>query len=640
MKALQLHLTKEVNKSYNCENLGLREIPDTLPNTTEILEFGFNFLPAIENTTFSRLINLVFLDLARCQINWVHEDTFQNHLQLNTIVLTGNPLIFMADTSLNGPQALRHLFLIQTGITDLEFIPAQNLKNLESLYLGSNHIASIKLPTNFPTRHLKVLEFENNAIHYLSREDLGALAQVRNLSLDFSGNDITGIEPGAFRSNTFQSLKFGGALNLSVILNGLLNSTVQSLWLGTFEDIDDQDITPDMLEGLCGMSVHSLSLQKHSFSNVSPAMFRCFRGVQELDLTHTYLRELPAGIEGMTSLKKLVLNANRFPELCQIRASSFPSLTDLSVKGNLEKLDLGVGCLKTLEHLEKLDLSHSLVEAQECCILQFKTLPNLQFLNLSYNQALGLQHQAFEECPRLQSLDLAFTKLHAEASQSPFQNLHYLRVLNLSHCLLDTNNQNLLAGIANLQYINLEGNQFPDGNLPQTNLLQTLGSLKTLVLASCDLFSIDQQAFHPLEKLGHVDLSHNSLTGSSISAFGHLQGLYLNLESNNMDILPEQVLPILSQQSTINLSHNPLDCTCANIHFITWYKENLRKLEGLEETKCANPPAQRGQKLSEVELSCGMTKVGVIFLILLVLLLIVVVSFSFKHILRWRYQHI
>ncbi|XP_055968599.1 CD180 antigen [Sorex fumeus] len=633
-------IEKQVNKSYNCENLGLREIPDTLPNTTEILEFGFNFLPAIENTTFSRLINLVFLDLTRCQINWVHEDTFQNHLQLNTIVLTGNPLIFMADTSLNGPQSLRHLFLIQTGISDLEFIPVHNLQNLESLHLGSNHIASIKLPANFPTQHLKVLEFENNAIHYLSREDLGALVQVSNLSLDLSGNEISGIEPGALHSNTFQSLKFGGALNVSVILNGLLNSTIQSLWLGTFEDIDDPEITPAMLEGLCGMSVHSLNLQKHSFSEVSPITFRCFQGVQELDLTHTHLRQLPTGIEGMASLKKLVLNVNHFTQLCQISASNFPSLTDLSVKGNFEKLDLGVGCLKKLEHLEKLDLSHSLVETSECCILQFKTLPNLQSLNLSYNQAFGLQHQAFEECPKLQSLDLAFTQLHTEASESPFQNLHYLQVLNLSHCLLDTNNQNLLAGIPNLHYINLEGNQFPDGNIPQTNLLQTLGSLKTLVLAFCDLFSIDQQAFHHLEKLVYVDLSHNSLTGSSINAFGHLKGLYLNLESNNMDVLPTQVLPILSQQSTINLSHNPLDCTCANIHFIKWYKENLKKIEGLDETTCANPPARRGLKLSEVELDCGMTKVAILFLIVLFLLVIVVLNFSVKYFLRWKYQHI
>lgn len=56
---------KEANITYNCENLGLAGVPDTLPNTTKFLKFGFNFLPTLENTTFSRLVDLIFLDLTR-----------------------------------------------------------------------------------------------------------------------------------------------------------------------------------------------------------------------------------------------------------------------------------------------------------------------------------------------------------------------------------------------------------------------------------------------------------------------------------------------------------------------------------------------------------------------------------------------
>lgn len=57
---------KEGNRTYNCENLGLREIPDTLPNTTEVLEFSFNFLPTIQKYNLQQAhINLIFLDLTR-----------------------------------------------------------------------------------------------------------------------------------------------------------------------------------------------------------------------------------------------------------------------------------------------------------------------------------------------------------------------------------------------------------------------------------------------------------------------------------------------------------------------------------------------------------------------------------------------
>lgn len=636
----QMCTEKEANKTYNCENLGLREIPDTLPNMTEFLEFGFNFLPTIENTTFSRLTDLIFLDLTRCQINWVHEGTFQSHHQLNTIVLTGNPLIFMAETSLNGPRSLKHLFLVQTGISNLEFIPVHNMENLESLHLGSNHISSIKLPENFPTQNLKVLDFQNNAVHYLSREDMNTLEKATNLSLNLNGNDIKGIEPGTFHSKMFQSLKFGGSPNLSVILKGLQNSTAHSLWLGTYEDIDNQDLTLAMLEGLCEMTVESINLQKRHFSDISSTMFQCFTQLQELDLTATHLQGLPSGIKGMNSLKKLVLNVNNFGQLCEINAASFPSLTDLYIKGNVRKLDLGTGCLEKLENLRKLDLSHNDIEASDCCNLQLRKLLHLQYLNLSFNEPLTLQNQAFKECPQLELLDFSFTHLHINTPQSPFQNLHLLQVLNLSHCLLDTSNQHLLAGLLDLRHLNLQGNLFQDGSISKTNLLQTLGSLEILILSSCELVSIDQQAFHSLGKMSHVDLSHNSLTGTSIDAFSHLKGIYLNLAANSICTIPPHLLPILSQQSTINLSHNPLDCTCSNIHFITWYKENLQKLEGSEETLCANPSSLRGVKLSDVKLSCGITALGIFFLVVFLLSLTTLFIFSVKFLLRHKYQNI
>ncbi|KAL1783023.1 CD180 antigen [Sigmodon hispidus] len=636
----QMCIEKETNKTYNCENLGLSEIPDTLPNSTECLEFSFNFLPTIQNTTFSRLVNLTFLDLTRCQIYWIHEDTFQSQHQLDTLVLTANPLIFMAETALNGPKSLKHLFFIQTGISSLEFIPVHNLKNLESLHLGSNHISSIKLPKGFPTENLKVLDFQNNAIHYLTKEEMGSLHQASNLSLNLKGNDITGIEPGAFESTVFQSVDFGGTVDLLVIFTGLQNATIQSLWLGTFEDVDDKEISSSVFDGLCEMSVESINLQKRSFLSLSSNTFHCFTNLKDLDLTATHLKQLPTGIVGLNNLKKLVLSANKFDSLCHINAASFPSLTHLYIKGNVKKLDLGNGCLENLENLHLLDLSHDDIETPDCCNLQLKNLSHLQSLNLSYNEPLGLKTEAFKECPHLELLDLAFTQLRVKAAQSPFQNLHLLKVLNLSHCLIDTGNQHLLNGLPMLQHLNLQGNHFPNGNIQKTNPLQTLESLEILILSFCDLSSIDQLAFTSLKIINHMDLSHNRLTSSSIEALSHLKGIYLNLASNSISIIPSSLLPILSQQRTINLRQNPLDCTCSNIYFLEWYKENMQILEDTEHTLCANPPSLRGVRLSDVMLSCNITAVGIFFLIVFLLLFTVALIFAGKYFLRWKYQHI
>uniref|UniRef100_A0A7M4FM65 Uncharacterized protein n=1 Tax=Crocodylus porosus TaxID=8502 RepID=A0A7M4FM65_CROPO len=51
------------NKNYSCEGLGLTEIPETLPAVTENLDFSFNLLSSLQNTTFNMLKYLEYLDL-------------------------------------------------------------------------------------------------------------------------------------------------------------------------------------------------------------------------------------------------------------------------------------------------------------------------------------------------------------------------------------------------------------------------------------------------------------------------------------------------------------------------------------------------------------------------------------------------
>ncbi|XP_043835753.1 CD180 antigen [Dromiciops gliroides] len=638
ISAAQMCTEVKSSVTYNCENLGLEEIPESLPNTTKFLDFSFNFLPDLQNSTFGRLRELVYLDLTRCEINWVHEDAFENNNDLNTIILTGNPLIFVADTAFEGPRALKHLTLTQTGMTSITFIPMHNLENLETLHLGSNHLSSIQIPSTFPTHSLKVLDFERNAIHHIAKKDVESLKKATNLSLILKGNNIWDIEDGAFNSTDFQSLNFGGIPDVSIVLKGLQNSITQTLWLGTFQDVDDLDISPAMLKGLCNMSVEALNLQFRHFSR-SPATFQCFTGLQELDLTKAHWHSLPSGIE-MNQLKKLVLNQNSFGDLCQINAASFPSLTHLYVKGNIHKLDLGTGCLENLKSLLHLDLSHSNVASDACCNSQLRNLSHLKHLNLSYNEAHTLKGEAFRECSQLELLDFASTHLHTDASSSPFQNLHLLQVLNLSNCLVETSNPQLLVGLQGLQHLDLGGNLFQSGILTTDNLLHPLDSLQVLILSSCGLTTLEHQAFGSLGKLRYLDLQHNSLTESGLAALGDLQTIHLNLADNSIRIIPPSLLPAFSQQSTINLSHNPLDCSCSNIHFLTWYKENLNNITDPDETTCGNPPALRGVKLSDVTVSCALPAVGIFFLVLFLLIVFtMLIVLARRYVIR-KYENI
>ncbi|XP_030326429.1 CD180 antigen [Strigops habroptila] len=608
-----------VNKSYSCEGLGLRKIPEGLPAATEILDFSFNMLPSLENSTFSELKSLRHLDLTRCQINWVYDGAFHSNRQLKTLVLTGNLLMFLSDTAFVGPQSLKQLILTQTGITSMSFIPMTNLDSLDTLILGSNHISSLQLPPNFPTQNLKYLDFQMNNIRTITADDVSLLQRTSNITLIFKGNDITYIEPGAFQSH-FYSLDFGGCADIPGILVGLQNSTVQTLWLGTFHGMKKEPfISPDVLQGLCNISVKDLYLQLRHFRNLNANMFRCLTRLRKLDLTQTHINALPADISGMSSLEELVLNANSFEHLCNINSASFPSLIHLHIKGNSKVLQLGSGCLEKLAKLQHLDLSKSYIESFDCCKGALSGLSSLRQLNLSHNTKLHLHDVFMEDGASLELLDLAFTPLHINTSQGPFRSLHLLQVLNLSSSHINTSNQRLFQGLESLILLDLSQNNFELGIMQNDKLFQELPNLEVLILSSCELTAIGDQAFHSLKKLRHVDLSRNKLAAFSTDAFSNLKNIYLNFAHNRIHIVPSDKLAPLAGHCIINLSYNPLNCTCSNIDLITWYKQNLDKIEDPKETRCSEPKGLSGAQLTAVSLSCGITTGGIIAVVLAIL---------------------
>ncbi|XP_009325606.1 PREDICTED: CD180 antigen [Pygoscelis adeliae] len=608
-----------VNKSYSCEGLGLREIPKKLPVTTEILDFSFNVLPSLQNSTFSELKSLLYLDLTRCQINWVYDSAFHSNKQLKTIVLTGNLLMFLSDTAFAGPRSLKQLVLTQTGITSMSFIPMTNLDSLDTLILGSNHISSLQLPPNFPTQNLKYLDFQMNNVRAITAEDVRVLQKTSNITLIFKGNDITYIEPGAFQSH-FYSLDFGGCADIPGVLAGIQNSTAQTLWLGTFHGVEKEPyISPNVLQGLCNISVKDLYLQLRHFRNLNADTFQCLTRLRKLDLTQTHISALPPSISGMNSLAELVLNANSFKHLCNISSAAFPSLTHLHIKGNSQVLQLGSGCLEKLAKLQHLDLSKSHIESLDCCNEALSGLSSLQYLNLSHNIRLHLQDAFFKDGANLEVLDLAFTPLHINTSQGPFRNMHLLQVLNLSSSHINTSIQHLFQGLENLMLLDLSQNNFESGIMPKDKLFQQLSNLEALILSSCELTAIASQAFYSLKKLQHVDLSHNKLLAFSTDAFSNLKNIYLNFAHNRIHILPRDKLASLAGHCIINLSYNPLDCTCSNIGLITWYKQNLDKIEDPEGTRCSEPKLLAGVQLATVSLSCGINMAGITAVVLAIL---------------------
>lgn len=224
-----------------------------------------------------------------------------------------------------------------------------------------------------------------------------------------------------------------------------------------------------------------------------------------------------------------------------------------------------------------------------------------------------------KDSANLELLDLTFTPLHVNTSQGPFRNLHFLQVLNLSSSHINTSVQHLFQGLENLILLDLSQNNFESGIMPKDKLFRQLSSLEVLILSSCGLTAIGDQAFHNLKKLWHVDLSHNKLIAFSTDAFSNLKSIYLSFAHNRIRIVSHDKLASLAGHCLINLSYNPLDCTCSSIGLITWYKENLDRLEDPEGTRCSEPKSLAGAQLATVSLSCGIYTAGIIAVVLAVL---------------------
>lgn len=154
---------------------------------------------------------------------------------------------------------------------------------------------------------------------------------------------------------------------------------------------------------------------------------------QELDLTNQFLDKLPEGLDQMTSLKSLSVEANRITAL----DNSLAKLT------KLEKLNLGYNPIKgsfsplgKLTSLKELNMNHN--ELTEIPPEVFE-LKNLEVLHLKGNQITSLPAD-IKKLKKLRVLDLKDNQL---ANLSPeMKKLSQIEVLDLS--------SNPLAGVPDL----------------------------------------------------------------------------------------------------------------------------------------------------------------------------------------------
>lgn len=178
-------------------------------------------------------------------------------------------------------------------------------------------------------------------------------------------------------------------------------------------------------------------------------------------------------------------------------------------------------------------------------------------------------------------------------SNDIFKDLHSLQEVDLSNNYIKELDSSVFMNNEKLSYANLQNNRFHIADRP----FLISKSLKELVLTSCGIREIPFNMFKNLTHVKYLTLSDNKLR--TIDENTLPSGLRtLNLAKNHIKNVPTAELLRLKHIREIDLSENPVNCTCSLIEF-----QNLVSGKGVvfqNGIQCKLPREYSGQRLMDL----------------------------------------
>ncbi|NP_997978.2 toll-like receptor 4b, duplicate b precursor [Danio rerio] len=572
------------NKEYSCSGRNLTCIPGSLPFSVASLDFSFNFLTSLHKRVFPVMLNLQLLDLTRCYIRQIEKDAFYNVKNLMTLILTGNPITYLAPECLNSLYKLQRLVLVDVRLESLQ-LQINNLTKLQDLKVGTNCIQSMTLPSFMSTfKDFSLLDLHANNISIIRMDHTAVLREIgRNMTLILSRNPLIHIEPGAFKDVILRELhllaafiSFNAQKECHKALTGL---TVDKLFVGRYRMDEKIKVSvPDYLEGLCSINFNEIYLVQKEWSDSEMHLFRCMVNATKITIKKAYMnsmKHIP-----FHRLKELYLSDTGLSVVPFI--SHIPSLEKLVMKSPFPITFTGVSDLPLLQYV---DLSGNMLILHECCSILFPRTPNIQYLNLSQNSEITFVNEPFSALDLLEVLDFHHTKLVIVFYFGFFKHLRNLKYLDISYTRVHFNTLTF-QDLHNLTVLKMAGNSFSGDKL--SYFLQNLTSLEVLDISQCGIEKVSMRSFTGTQKLRHLYLSRNKLMVLDFLTqpeLTHLTSVYI--DKNSITTIPLDVLQKLPMNlSEFDLSSNSIDCSCSQTDFILWIIQKQNILKQLENIRC------------------------------------------------------
>ncbi|XP_059133398.1 transforming growth factor beta activator LRRC33 [Peromyscus eremicus] len=405
---------------------------------------------------------------------------------------------------------------------------------------GQN-LASV--PRSLPS-HPWMLILDANPLRVLWNHSLRAYPHLENLSLHSC--DLDRIGRYAFQGQGH--LRSLGLADNRLSENYKETAAALHTLLGLRSlDLSGNSLTEDMaalmLQNLS--SLEAVSLARNALMRLDESVFEGLERLRELDLQRNYIFEIEGGaFDGLTELRRLNLAYNNLPCIVDF---SLPQLRFLNVSYNILEWFLAAREEAAFE-LETLDLSHNQ-------LLFFPLLPQCGKLHtlLLQDNNMGFYRDLYNTSSP-QEMVAQFLLVDG--------NVTNITTVNLWEEFASSD-------LSALRFLDMSQNQFwhlPDGFLKKTP------SLSHLNLNQNCLKMLHIREHEPPGALTELDLSHNQLAELRLAPglTDCLRNLRVfNLSSNQLLGVPTGLFDNASNITTIDMSHNQISL-CPQMVPLDW----------------------------------------------------------------------
>ena len=568
---------------------------DPLKNmpSLKILNLQNNEIIKIDANVFKNLLNLTKLKLSQ---NWILqiEEEFTGLGLLEELDLSENRIKKLTETSLTGLKNLKSLNIAENAITELDEKVFNDLVNLQFLYMQQNRLVAVCAELLKNLKDLQVLDASQNFIDHFDKQFFANQKKLKSLNLN--KNTMTKIVDGAFENleqlellnidvlwkfSEITNSTFKGLLNLKTLRFG--NNLIDHIPTGAFNDLgklqylsmestNQKKISADDLKPLKSLIKFEPA---YKVEYISPFALKNLKDLALFNREYLPFKE-DITLLGYSYLKKYEVASSEDSELIiKLKKHSCQPL-HLRYLGNILTYSIEpehfavLSALSYPDTVQVLKLKNVRFNVDHHGI--FKNQKVLKELQIKNSDLQNITKPLLAGLTNLQVLDLSKSKVSLIEDHS-FDDLINLKFLNLKDNQIDFENTKLLTNLGKLEGIILNGNKMSkiDQEFVSRNIL-----LKEIYLQSMQIKSIDDFSFQNLKELKILNLQWNKLMKLSHSVFHGLISLVtINLSENKLSSLSIEVFAHLKKLKEIDFTNN-----CCNYKNFDYFQNDLG-LDGL-----------------------------------------------------------